>query len=74
MSDNTEHFLCIAKGEALHLEELKKCIQDYVEKGSISLITATINKKEVHILTKKEWENYQTLKKREDKLMGAWFP
>jgi hypothetical protein len=23
---------------------------------------------------KKEWETYQTLKKREDKLMGAWFP
>lgn len=75
MKDYTEpNFLCIVKGDTVYLEKIKECIQEYVEKELVSLVTSTINKKEVHILTEKEWEEYQNLKKKEDKLIGAWFP
>ncbi|MBU7017344.1 MAG: hypothetical protein HXS44_07525 [Theionarchaea archaeon] len=69
------NFACVLRGEVKHLEKIKEhIIEEYVEKGLIKLIKPTYDKKEIYILTDVEWKEYQKLKKRDERLIGAGFP
>jgi hypothetical protein len=69
------NFSCILRGEVKHLEKIKEyIIQVYVDKGLVKLIKPTYDTAEIYILTKNEWEEYQNLKKKDDRLIGAGFP
>lgn len=69
------NFACVLRGEVKHLEEIKEhIIKEYVDKGLIKLIKPTYDKKEIYILTDTEYKEYQKLKKRDDRLIGAGFP
>ncbi len=73
----SEHFnfACVLRGEVKHIEEIKEhIIQEYVDKGLIKLIRPTYDKTEIYILTDAEWNEYQKLKKRDERLIGAGFP
>jgi hypothetical protein len=68
------NFSCVLRGEVKHLEKIKEYImQEYVSKGLVNLIKPTYDKKEIYIVTGDEWEDYQKLKKRDDRLIGAWW-
>jgi hypothetical protein len=69
------NFACVLRGEVKHLEEIKEhIIQKYVDNGLIKLIKPTYDKSEIYILTESQWKEYQKLKKRDDRLIGAGFP
>jgi hypothetical protein len=69
------NFCCVLRGEVKHLEVIKEyIIQEYVKKGLVKLIKPTYDKNEIYILTAKEWEEYQKLKKKNTHLIGAGFP
>lgn len=81
MEDNKQYlselfnFACVLRGEVKHLENIKEhIVQEYVEKGLVKLIKPTYDKKEIYILTETQWKEYQNLKKRDDRLIGAGFP
>jgi hypothetical protein len=62
----------VLRGEVKHLERIKEyIIQEYVDKGLVNLIKPTYDKKELYIVTCDEWEEYQKLKKKDDRLIGA---
>ncbi len=69
------NFSCVLRGEIKNLEEIKEhIITDYVDKGLIKLIKPTYDKKEIYILTEEQWKEYQKLKRRDERLIGAGFP
>jgi hypothetical protein len=69
------NFACVLRGEVKHLEKIKEhIIIEYVDKGLVKLIKPTYDKKEIYILTDVEWKEYQKLKKRDERLIGAGFP
>ncbi len=69
------NFSCVLRGEVKHLEKIKEhIITEYVDKGLIKLIKPTYDKKEIYILTEEQWKEYQKLKKRDERLIGAGFP
>lgn len=69
------NFACVLRGEVKHLERIKEYIvSEYVEKGLVKLIKPTYDKEEIYILTERQWKEYQTLKKRDERLIGAGFP
>jgi len=69
------NFACVLRGEVKHLEEIKEhIVNEYVEKGRVKMIKPTYNKREIYILTDVEWKEYQDLKKREGRMIGAGFP
>jgi hypothetical protein len=68
------NFACILRGEASHLEEIKAyIIGEYVDKGLVKLINPAYDTEKIYIVTDQEWEEYQNLKKRDDRLIGAGF-
>jgi hypothetical protein len=68
-------FSCVLRGEVKHLEKIKEhIIHEYVDKGLVKLIKPTYDKKELYIVTDAEWKEYQKLKKRDDRLIGAGWP
>lgn len=68
------NFACVLRGEVKHLEKIKEYIvQEYVLKGLVKLIKPTYEKREIYILTDEQWKEFQKLKKREDRLIGAGF-
>ncbi|MBU7016408.1 MAG: hypothetical protein HXS44_02780 [Theionarchaea archaeon] len=68
-------FACVLRGEVKHLEEIKEyIITEYVNKGHVKLIRPTYEKSEIYLLTSEEWKEYQKLKKRDERLIGAGFP
>ena len=68
------NFACVLRGEVKHLEKIKKyIITEYVEKGLIRLIRPIYEKNKIYLLTDAEWEEYQKLKKRDERLIGAGF-
>jgi hypothetical protein len=68
-------FSCVLRGEVKHLEKIKEhIIGEYVDKGLVKLIKPTYDKKELYIVTDAEWKEYQKLKKRDDRLIGAGWP
>ncbi len=69
------NFSCVLRGEVKCLEKIKEhIITEYVDKGLIKLIKPTYDKKEIYILTEEQWKEYQKLKKRDERLIGAGFP
>ena len=69
------NFACVLRGEVKHLERIKEhIIEEYVDKGLVKLIRPTYDKKEIYILTDEEWKEYQKMKQRDDRLIGAGFP
>jgi hypothetical protein len=69
------NFACVLQGDIKHLEEIKGYIvTEYVDKRLIKLIRPTYEKSEIHLITDTEWKEYQKLKKRDERLIGAGFP
>ena len=66
------NFACILQGEEKHLSEINEYIREYVDKGLINLINPTYHKKEIYILTKNQWKEYQRLRNKDDGLIGHW--
>ncbi len=68
------NFSCILRGEVKYLEQIKDdIIAKYVNKGHVKLVKPVYDKKELHILTENQWKEYQKLKKRDERLIGAGF-
>ena len=69
------NFSCVLRGEVKYLEEIREhIVTGYVDKGRVNLIKPTYDKRELYILTEPQWKEYQKLKKRDDRLIGAGFP
>ena len=69
------NFSCVLKGEVKYLEKIKEhIITEYVDKGLVKLIKPTYDKKEIYLMTDEEWDEYQKLKKKNSRLIGAGFP
>jgi hypothetical protein len=67
------NFSCVLRGEVKYLERIKEYIvQEYVDTGAVKLVKPTYEKKEIYIVTEKEWEEYQKLKRRDPGLIGPW--
>ena len=68
------NFSCVLRGDVKYLEKIKEhIITEYVNTGLVKLIRPTYDKKEIYLLTNEEWDEYQKLKKRDDRLIGAGF-
>ena len=68
-------FVCILRGDVKYLEKVKEYIEKvYVDKGLIIMIKSAFSSGGINLLTDTEWEEYQKLKEREDRLIGAGFP
>ena len=69
------NFACILRGDVKYLEKIKEhIITEYVNTGLVKLIRPTYDKKELYLLTHEEWDEYQKLKKKNSRLIGAGFP
>jgi hypothetical protein len=69
------NFACVLQGDIKHLEKIKEhIVTEYVDKGLIKLIKPTYEKKEIYLVTGEEWKEYQKMKKRDERLIGAGFP
>jgi hypothetical protein len=69
------NFSCVLRGDVKYLEKIKEhIITEYVDTGLIKLIRPTYDKKEIYLLTDEEWDEYQKLKKKDSRLIGAGFP
>ena len=69
------NFSCVLRGDVRYLEKIKEhIITEYVNTGLVKFIKPTYDKKEIYLLTDEEWKEYQKLKKRDDRLIGAGFP
>ena len=68
------NFSCVLRGEVKYLEKIKEhIITEYLDMGLVKLIRPTYDKKEIYILTHEEWDEYQKLKNKDDRLIGAGF-
>ena len=68
------NFSCVLRGEVKYLEQIKEYIaKEYINKGLVKLIKPTYDKKEIYILTDEQWKEYQTLKKRDQKMIAGLF-
>ena len=68
------NFSCVLRGDVKYLEKIKEhIITEYVDTGLVKLIRPTYDKKEIYLLTHEEWDEYQKLKKKDDRLIGAGF-
>ena len=68
------NFSCVLRGEVKYLEKIKEhIITEYVNTGLVKLIRPTYDKKEIYLLTNEEWDEYQKLKKKDSRLIGAGF-
>ncbi len=69
------NFSCVLRGHVKDLEKIKGYIvENYVNKGLITMIRPTYDKKEIYLLTDDQWKEYQKLKKKDPTLIGAGFP
>jgi hypothetical protein len=69
------NFSCVLRGDVRYLEKIKEhIITEYVDKGLVKLIKPTYEKKEIYLLTHEEWDEYQKLKEKDSRLIGAGFP
>jgi hypothetical protein len=64
------NFACVLRGEVKYLEQIK----EYINKGLVKIIKPTYDKRELYIMTESQWKEYQKLKDRDDRLIGAGFP
>jgi hypothetical protein len=69
------NFACVLRGEVKYLEQIKEYIvAEYINKGLVKMIKPTYDKRELYIITESQWKEYQKLKDRDDRLIGAGFP
>jgi hypothetical protein len=69
------NFACVLRGEVKYLEQIKEYIvAEYINKGLVKIIKPTYDKRELYIMTESQWKEYQKLKDRDDRLIGAGFP
>lgn len=69
-----KNFSFILQGEKNKIKKIKKyIITEYENKGIITLIKSMYDKKEIHFLTKKQWEKYQKLKNKDNRMIGPYF-
>ncbi|MGC1122045.1 MAG: hypothetical protein WBA22_13220 [Candidatus Methanofastidiosia archaeon] len=69
------NFACVLRGEVKYLEQIKEYIvAEYINKGLVKIIKPTYDKRELYIITESQWKEYQKLKDRDDRLIGAGFP
>jgi hypothetical protein len=78
MEDGTDkeyfNFSCVLRGKVMYLEQSKECvIREYVGKGHVTLVRPFYHKKELYIRTVDQLKEYQTLKNKEARLIGAGF-
>jgi hypothetical protein len=69
------NFSCVLQGDKKVLQKIKEhIIREYVKVGMVKLSKPIYHKNEIYIVTTKEWEEYQKLKKyKEEGLIGAEF-
>jgi hypothetical protein len=68
------NFACVLRGEVKYLEKIKEhVIEEYVEKGLVKMIRPTYEKQQIYLLTDTEWKEYQKLKNKDSRLIGAGF-
>ena len=65
-------YACVLRGDVKYLEKIREHIQKVYARGLIALIKSVSN--EGILLTDAEWEEYQKLKRRDGRLIGAGFP
>jgi hypothetical protein len=69
------NFACVLRGEVKYLEQIKEhIVAEYINKGLVKIIKPTYDKRELYIMTESQWKEYQKLKDRDDRLIGAGFP
>lgn len=69
------NFACVLRGEVKYLEQIKEhIVAEYINKGLVKIIKPTYDKRELYIITESQWKEYQKLKDRDDRLIGAGFP
>lgn len=69
------NFACVLRGEVKYLEQIKEhIVAEYINKGLVKIIKPTYDKRELYIITESQWKEYQRLKDRDDRLIGAGFP
>ncbi|MBU7022805.1 MAG: hypothetical protein HXS40_01465 [Theionarchaea archaeon] len=69
------NFACVLRGEVKYLEQIKEhIVAEYINKGLVKMIKPTYDKRELYIITESQWKEYQKLKDRDDRLIGAGFP
>ncbi|MBU7015169.1 MAG: hypothetical protein HXS52_06450 [Theionarchaea archaeon] len=69
------NFACILRGEVKYLEQIKEyVVAEYINKGLVKIIKPTYDKRELYIITESQWKEYQRLKDRDDRMIGAGFP
>lgn len=67
------NFSCVLRGGVKYIEQIKDYIvQEFVNERLVNLIRPTYDKKEIYIITRDEWEEYQKLKKKDDRLIGYY--
>lgn len=65
------NFACVLRGESKYLEQIKEyIIRKYMENGLIDLEKPKYDRNEIYIITSKQWEEYQRLKKKDPRLIG----
>ncbi len=68
------NFSCVLRGHVKDLEKIKECIvENYINTGLVIMIKPTYDKKEIYIMTDDQWKEYQKLKKKDWRLIGAGF-
>ena len=69
------NFACILSGEVKYLKKIKEhIITEYVNTGLLKLINPIYDKKDIYLLTHEEYDEYQRLKNKDSRLIGAGFP
>lgn len=69
------NFGVVLRGKVKELEEIKAWIvEKYVDTGRVKLIKPMYEKKEIYVLTEEQWKEYQKLKQKDERLIGAGFP
>ena len=69
------NFACVLSGDVKYLEKIKEhIITEYVNTGLLKLINPIYDKKDIYLLTHEEYDEYQRLKNKDSRLIGAGFP
>ena len=69
------NFACILRGDVKYLEKIREHIEKvYVNEGLVTVVKSAVSSEGTHLLTEAEWEEYQKLKERDGRLIGAGFP
>ena len=69
------NFVCVLRGDVKYLEKIREHIEKvYVNSGLVTMIKFAVSSDGINLLTDAEWEEYQKLKEKDNRLIGAGFP